>query len=54
MEPKNRIAEKAEEPYMRFGIRCFSMEKMAEALGIINKILNQFVAAKDQLVVEVV
>lgn len=54
MEPKIRIAEKAEELYMRFGIRSVSMENMAEALGMSKKTLYQYFADKDQLVVEVV
>jgi AcrR family transcriptional regulator len=54
MEPKNRIAEKAEELYMRFGIRSVSMENMAEALGMSKKTLYQYFADKDELVVEVV
>ena len=54
METKNRIAEKAEELYMRFGIRSVSMENMAEALGMSKKTLYQYYADKDQLVVEVV
>lgn len=54
METKNRIAEKAEALYMRFGIRSVSMENMAEELGMSKKTLYQYYADKDELVEEVV
>lgn len=54
METKNRIAEKAEALYMRFGIRSVSMENMAEELGMSKKTLYQYFADKDELVEEVV
>ncbi|HAL95539.1 MAG TPA: TetR/AcrR family transcriptional regulator, partial [Chitinophagaceae bacterium] len=41
MDTRNRIAEKAEELYMRFGIRSVSMENMAEELGMSKKTLYQ-------------
>ena len=54
METKNRIVEKAEALYMRFGIRSVSMENMAEELGMSKKTLYQYFADKDELVEEVV
>lgn len=54
MDTKNRIAEKAEALYMRFGIRSVSMENMAEELGMSKKTLYQYYADKDELVEEVV
>ena len=54
MDTRNRIAEKAEELYMRFGIRSVSMENMADELGMSKKTLYQYFADKDELVEEVV
>ena len=54
MDNRIRIAEKAEELYMRFGIRSVSMENMAEELGMSKKTLYQYYADKEELVEEVV
>jgi AcrR family transcriptional regulator len=54
METRNRIAEKAEELFIRYGIRSISMENMAEELGMSKKTLYQYFADKDELVEEVV
>jgi len=54
MEPKNRIVRKADELFMRYGIRSISMENIAEALGMSKKTLYQYFSDKDHLVAEVV
>lgn len=54
MEIKERIAEKAEELFMQFGIRSVSMDDIANNLGMSKKTLYQYFADKDELVDAVV
>jgi TetR/AcrR family transcriptional regulator, cholesterol catabolism regulator len=54
MEPKERIASKAEELFMQFGIRSVSMDDIANNLGMSKKTLYQYFADKDELVEAVV
>jgi AcrR family transcriptional regulator len=54
MEPKERIAVKAEELFMQFGIRSVSMDDIANNLGMSKKTLYQYFADKDELVEAVV
>jgi AcrR family transcriptional regulator len=54
MEPKNRILEKAEEMFMRYGIRSVSMDDIASILGMSKKTLYQYFSDKDELVEEVI
>ena len=54
MEPKERISAKAEELFMRFGIRSVSMDDIANHLGMSKKTLYQYYADKDELVHAVV
>ncbi|MBM3412599.1 MAG: TetR/AcrR family transcriptional regulator [Bacteroidetes bacterium] len=54
METKNRIVKKADELFMRYGIRSISMENIVEGLGMSKKTLYQYFSDKDQLVAEVV
>lgn len=54
MEPKERIQAKAEELFMRYGIRSVSMDDIAAQLAISKKTLYQFFADKDELVDAVV
>jgi len=54
MEAKERIAAKAQELFMRFGIRSVSMDDIANNLGMSKKTLYQYYADKDELVEEVV
>lgn len=50
MEPKERILEKANELFMRYGIRSVSMNDIAVELGMSKKTLYQYYADKDELV----
>lgn len=50
MEPKQRILTRAEELYMKFGIRSVSMDDIANHLGMSKKTLYQYFADKDELV----
>lgn len=50
MEPKERIAAKAEELFMQYGIRSVSMDDIAQQLGMSKKTLYQYYADKDELV----
>lgn len=50
MEPKERIAAKAEELFMQYGIRSVSMDDIAQQLGMSKKSLYQYYADKDELV----
>lgn len=50
MEPKERIAPKAEELFMQYGIRSVSMDDIAQQLGMSKKTLYQYYADKDELV----
>lgn len=54
MDPKKRILLKADEMFMRFGIRSVSMDDIAMDLGMSKKTLYQYYADKDALVAEVV
>ena len=54
MEPKERVLQKAEELYMRYGIRSVSMDDIANSLGMSKKTLYQYFADKDELVDAVV
>ena len=54
MEPKERILIKAEELFMKFGIRSVSMDDIANNLGMSKKTLYQYYADKDELVDAVV
>lgn len=54
MEPKERILLKAEELFLKFGIRSVSMDDIANNLGMSKKTLYQYFADKDELVTEVV
>lgn len=54
MEPKQRILSKAEELFMKFGIRSVSMDDIANHLGMSKKTLYQYFADKDELVLGVV
>jgi AcrR family transcriptional regulator len=50
MEVKDRILEKANELYMRYGIKSITMDEIAGHLGISKKTIYQFYADKDALV----
>lgn len=50
MEPKERIAAKAEELFMQYGIRSVSMDDIAQQLGMSKKTLYQYYADKDELI----
>ena len=54
MEVKDRIQVKAEELYMRYGIRSVSMDDIAAQLGMSKKTIYQYFADKDELVDAVV
>ena len=54
MEHKERIQAKADELFMRYGIRSVSMNDIATELGMSKKTLYQFFADKDELVDAVV
>jgi TetR/AcrR family transcriptional regulator, cholesterol catabolism regulator len=54
MEPKERIAAKAEELFMQYGIRSVSMDDIANNLGMSKKTLYQYFSDKDELVEAVV
>lgn len=54
MGPKERISVKAEELFMRYGIRSVSMDDIANNLGMSKKTLYQYFADKDELVEAVV
>jgi AcrR family transcriptional regulator len=54
MEMKERILEKANELFMRYGIRSITMDEIAAQLGISKKTIYQFYADKDQIVEAVV
>jgi AcrR family transcriptional regulator len=50
MEVKERILQKANELYMRYGIRSVTMDEIALQGGISKKTIYQFYADKDELV----
>ena len=54
MEQKERIQAKADELFMRYGIRSVSMDDIAADLAMSKKTLYQFFADKDELVDAVV
>lgn len=54
MESKERIRIKAQELYLRLGIRSVSMDDIATHLGMSKKTIYQFFSDKDQLVDAVV
>lgn len=54
MEAQERIAGKAHELFMRYGIRSVSMDEVANHLGISKKTIYQFYADKDALVEDVI
>jgi len=50
METKKRILEKANEQFMRYGIRSVSMDDIAAQLGVSKKTIYQYFADKEELV----
>ncbi|HTN05604.1 TetR/AcrR family transcriptional regulator [Agriterribacter sp.] len=50
MEIQERIAQKAHDLFLRYGIRSISMDEIASQLGISKKTIYQFYADKDTLV----
>lgn len=54
MDIRERIREKAEELFMRYGIRSVSMDDIAAQLGMSKKTIYQCFADKDELVEAVV
>ncbi|MBI5857954.1 MAG: TetR/AcrR family transcriptional regulator [Sphingobacteriales bacterium] len=54
MDQKERIQAKADEMFMRYGIRSVSMDDIAAQLAISKKTLYQFFSDKDELVDAVV
>ena len=54
MEPKERIALKAEELFLQYGIRSVSMDDIANNLAMSKKTLYLYYADKDELVEAVV
>jgi TetR/AcrR family transcriptional regulator, cholesterol catabolism regulator len=54
METRERIQVKANELFMRYGIRSVSMDDIAAQLGMSKKTIYQFFADKDELVDAVV
>lgn len=53
MEMKIRIAEKARELFMRYGIKSITMDEIATQMGISKKTIYQHFVDKDALVLEV-
>ena len=54
MEIKNRIKEKADELYRRYGVKSVTMDEIASQLGVSKKTIYQSFSDKNQLVEEVV
>jgi TetR/AcrR family transcriptional regulator, cholesterol catabolism regulator len=50
MEVKDRIRQKADELFRRYGIRSVTMDEIATQLGVSKKTIYQFYADKDELV----
>jgi AcrR family transcriptional regulator len=50
MEVQERIKQKADELFRRYGIRSVTMDEIAEQLGISKKTIYQYYADKDELV----
>src|SRR5689334_12645565 len=51
---KERIRQKADELFMKYGIRSVSMDDIANALGMSKKTIYQYFVDKDELVDAVV
>ena len=54
MEVKDRIKQKADELFRRYGIRSITMDEIANQLGISKKTIYQSFVDKDELVDEVI
>jgi Transcriptional regulator len=54
MEIKDRIKQKADELFMRYGIKSITMDEIANQLGISKKTIYQEFGDKDELVDEVI
>ncbi|MEP6616683.1 MAG: TetR/AcrR family transcriptional regulator [Ginsengibacter sp.] len=54
MEIKTRIKQKADELFMRYGIKSITMDEIASQLGISKKTIYQEFGDKDELVDEVI
>lgn len=54
MDIQERIAQKAHDLFLRYGIRSISMDEIASQLGISKKTIYQFYTDKDSLVTNVV
>jgi TetR/AcrR family transcriptional regulator, cholesterol catabolism regulator len=54
MEVKERILQKANDLFMRYGIRSITMDEIASQLGISKKTIYQFFTDKDEVVEAVV
>ncbi|MEO6455190.1 MAG: TetR/AcrR family transcriptional regulator [Ginsengibacter sp.] len=54
MEIKDRIKQKADELFKRYGIRSITMDEIANQLGISKKTIYQSFSDKDELVDEVI
>jgi len=54
MDTKERILQKANELYMRYGIRSVTMDEIALQCGVSKKTIYQFFADKDELVEAIV
>ena len=54
MEIQERIAQKAHDLFLKYGIRSISMDEIASQLGISKKTIYQFFADKDALVDNVI
>lgn len=50
MEVKDRIKQKADELYRRYGIKSVTMDEIANQLGVSKKTIYQFFSDKDELV----
>ena len=53
MEVRDRIQQKAEELFRRYGTRSITMDEIASQLGVSKKTIYQFFADKDELVLAV-
>ncbi len=54
MNQKQQILEKAEELYLKIGIKSVSMDDLARSLGISKKTLYQYVENKNDLVSQII
>ncbi|MDB5191517.1 MAG: TetR/AcrR family transcriptional regulator, partial [Segetibacter sp.] len=50
MQTQERIIQKAQDLFLKYGIRSVTMDEIASQLGMSKKTLYQFVADKDELV----